>query len=456
MTIDNIAQVTINVGTVQPDRQAFGVPLLLSCEAAAVIGAGAGNGIGSVVTISSPREALDLGFVNGGVVDAMVEAAFRQDPRPPKVMIGALNGGDTITHLTHITTFANPPVVGTEYTVEITGPDGTTETITYTSIVADTASDVADGLRTSAGSLTHALTASGTGSPVILTADNPNEIFGYKVTAVPALGIILTDATVDASSIYDEALDDIFAISEGAFYGVSVDVNSEAILDQCAAWALTNDRLFGGDIIDPGISAITSDATAQTASNNNAYFVKRGGHIGESSFDFAALSWMGDMFSRDAGTATWAFKTLEGVPAVSLGTPFKTAAEGAGSNWYGLQNGRGITFPGKAAGGEWLDVVRGIAWLTARMEERLFALKLNNPKIPFTDEGIALVKAEIEGQLQEAQDRGFVDAGWVVTVPLALDVPEADRAARTLTGVEFEARLAGAIHFTQVEGTVTV
>lgn len=456
MTIDNIAQVTINVGTVQPDRQAFGVPLLLSCEAAAVIGAGVGGAVGSYVTISSPREATDLGFVNGGVVDAMVEAAFRQDPRPPTVMIGALASGAAVTHLMNISTLAAPPVVGTVYTVEITGPDGTTESITYTSIALDTASDVADGLRTSAGSLTHAITASGTGSPVVMTADNTNEVFGYKVTAAPPLGAVLTDSTVEGSAVYDAALDDILATSEGAFYGVASDVPSEDVLDQCAAWALTNDRLFGGDFMDAGIGAITSDATAKAASNNNAYFSRRAGVSGESTFDFVALSWMGDMFSRDAGTATWAFKTLEGVPAFNSGTGFKTAAEGAGSNWYALQNGRGITFPGKAAGGEWLDVVRGIAWLTARMEERLFALKLNNPKIPFTDEGIALVKAEIEGQLQEAQDRGFVDAGWVVTVPLAIDVPEADRAARTLTGVEFEARLAGAIHFTQVEGTVTV
>lgn len=451
--MSQFVDVQITAGTVSPDRQAFGVPLLLAADAGAVIGNSASS-LGSYVEASDMQEVAALGFPSGGSVYSMAEAVFRQSPRPPKVLIGALRAS-AITHVTNITIYAAPPAVGTVYEFDITGPDGTVETVTYTSIAADTATDVANGLRTSAAGLSHALTLSGTASPLIFTADNTDEVFGYEVKDGPTLGVILTDSTVDASS-YTNALDDILATSEGAFYGVVIDVHAEDTLDQAAAWAASNGKVFGGDIIDPGLSLITSDATAKAASNDRAYFVKRGGHPGEGSFDFPEASWMGDMFSRDAGTATWAFKTLEGVPALTLGTGFKTLVEASGSNWYGLDRGIGVTAPGKTAGGEWIDVTRGLDWLVDTMEAAVFAIKVNNPKIPFTDAGIALVKSEVEGTLRQAEARGFIDSGWVVTVPKAAGVSTADRGARTLTGVKFQARLAGAIHETEIRGTVTV
>lgn len=453
MSLSDFVDVQITAGTVQPDRAAFGVPLLLAADAGAVIGVSAVN-LGSYAFASSMREVTDLGFATGGSVYSMAEAVFRQSPRPPKVMIGALRTA-AITQIMHVAIGNPPPVVGTIYTFEITGPDGTVEAVTYTSIAADTAADVADGLRADAAALTLDVTLSGTTTPLIFTADNADEVFGYEATGGLANGLILTDSTVDASS-YTDALTDIHATSGGAFYGVAIDIGAEDALDQAAAWAASNSKLFVGDIVDIGLGAISSDTTAKAASNDRAAFIRRAGFPGESTFDYPGASWMGDMFSRDAGSATWANKTLEGVPAIDISPTLKAGIEAAGANWYASVAGVGVTRPGVAAGGEWLDVTRGLDWLVARMEERLFALQVNNAKIPYTDAGIALVRSEVEGQLKEAETRGLIDTGWVVTVPLAADVSVADRAARELNGVEFQARLTGAIHKTTVRGTVTV
>ena len=51
--------------------------------------------------------------------------------------------------------------------------------------------------------------------------------------------------------------------------------------------------------------------------------------------------------------------------------------------------------------------------------------------------------------------QALVDAGWTVVLPDVLDVPSANRTARNLTGVEFEARLAGAVHTVTVNGRIT-
>ena len=107
-------------------------------------------------------------------------------------------------------------------------------------------------------------------------------------------------------------------------------------------------------------------------------------------------------------------------------------------------------------GGEWIDVVRGLAWLEARLEERIFAALVNNPKIPYTDAGMTILVAEVKAQLQEAEDRGVLDSGWAVTITAVADQATADRASRIVRGLDFTARLAGAVHTVNIAGTVSV
>jgi hypothetical protein len=173
---------------------------------------------------------------------------------------------------------------------------------------------------------------------------------------------------------------------------------------------------------------------------------------------FKECAWLGNMLPRDPGSATWAFKNLDGVGADSMTATERALIEASAhkGNHYVAEASVGITRPGKAHGGEWLDVVRGLDWLQARMEERLFTLLVNNPKIPYTDDGIASVESEVRAQLRIAEARGLIDAGWTTTVLAAADQDSADRAARIVRDIEFQARLAGAIHTINIAGTVTV
>jgi hypothetical protein len=66
-----------------------------------------------------------------------------------------------------------------------------------------------------------------------------------------------------------------------------------------------------------------------------------------------------------------------------------------------------------------------------------------------------MIGNEVRGQLAEAVAAGVIDADWTVTLPDVLSVPSADRTARNLTGVEFEARLAGAVHTVVINGRIT-
>lgn len=445
--ISSFVDVQITAGTVTPSRAAFGVPLLLTVEAYAVIGSG------QSLEVSSPREVTDAGFTANSATYALAEAFFRQKPRPPKLIIGAYT--TNITQVVELE-FSSAPADGDVYTIEIMGADGTVEEHTYTATGGDTGADVADAIRTSIGTSALAITAdAGPGSPVIVTADNANEMFRYRVLSTPGIfhfGFL--DETV-ASAGVTASLDALQDVLAGSFYGVVLDLTGEDAQDAAAAWVLTNKKLFGG------MSGNASAATAKALSNDRAYFLSSTGEANQApaspinSYEFAPASWMGDMFARDAGTAAWAYKTLEGVPALKLATSAKSFHETSGGNWYGLIGGVGITYPGKVASGEWIDITRGVDRMTARMEERIYAAKLNNPKIPYTDPGINILKSEVEAQLKEEEDRGFLAPGWTVTAVSAEDSPAADRANRDYTGLEFSARLAGAIITSEVRGTVT-
>ena len=114
-------------------------------------------------------------------------------------------------------------------------------------------------------------------------------------------------------------------------------------------------------------------------------------------------------------------------------------------NVYVEVAGISITCNGVSARGEFIDITRGIDEFEQRLKERIFGVLANLPKVPFTNQGIAVVENEIRGQQQDAIDSGVFAAepAPTVTVPDALDVPFADKANRLLPDVTFTATLAG-------------
>jgi hypothetical protein len=109
-------------------------------------------------------------------------------------------------------------------------------------------------------------------------------------------------------------------------------------------------------------------------------------------------------------------------------------------------------------GGEWIDVMIFVDWLEQRMKERLWSRLANSKKIPYTAAGAAIIEAEIRAQLNDGIRVGGLanSPAPTVFVPDVLTLSTNTRALRIFEGITFEARLAGAIHFITVQGTVTV
>jgi hypothetical protein len=107
---------------------------------------------------------------------------------------------------------------------------------------------------------------------------------------------------------------------------------------------------------------------------------------------------------------------------------------------------------------EYIDVIRFRDWLKVRIQERIFARLAAQNKIPFTDAGIAVIQAEVLGQLDEGVSVGGLsnDPAPTCLVPKASAVSTANKQARTLPDVRFTGTLAGAIHELEIDGVVSV
>ena len=93
-------------------------------------------------------------------------------------------------------------------------------------------------------------------------------------------------------------------------------------------------------------------------------------------------------------------------------------------------------------------------------------LVVSGTKIPYTDAGAAQLEDAVRGPLEQGVRSGAIaidfdpeteellPAYTLETLPV-LDVPPAQRALRQGPPITFSARLAGAIHFATVTGTVT-
>ncbi len=296
---------------------------------------------------------------------------------------------------------------------------------------------------------------------------------GFKntltITGASGFNIIVTDeaitlgasqatlivARIDGES-YTQALAKIVEESDD-WYALAIESRTDANILLVAAWIETQKKLFGlassdTDILGTGSADIAGQLETLNYDRTLSMFNELAATIDP---EFA---WFGKMLPTDPGSATWMFKTLTGIVATTLTSAQRTNALAKNCNIYHEVGGVDMTEEGKVASGEYIDIIRGIDWLQARMMEKIFGHLVNSPKIPFIDAGIAVIEADVRAILDLGIARGLIalTPAYTVTVPLAADVSSANKIARNLPDIIFQATLAGAIHHVGIAGIVTV
>ena len=209
---------------------------------------------------------------------------------------------------------------------------------------------------------------------------------------------------------------------------------------------------------------VTDQITPKAAKDQNLY--RTAVIVGQEGGGVTAGAWAAKCLGYVAGSETWALKQLSGVLAASLPPQRdQEALNNNGTVFSRMSANLNLTRGGKVAGGEWVDVIRFRDWLQDVMQTNLVATLINRPKLPYTDEGLAVIESSMIKSLEEGvKAGGVVDwrdngegqlvRGYTVTVPRAKDVPFNVKASR-VAHVSFSAYLTGAIHAIEVTGSFT-
>jgi hypothetical protein len=322
---------------------------------------------------------------------------------------------------------------------------------------ATTLTDIATALQATAGIGTAVSDGVDTITMTAAVAGIP-----FTVSALVTGGASQATGVVTTTTQNHGIIEDILAVQlvDDNWYGLLVTSRVVGVVDQVAAFIETQKKIFVTSSTDTGI--ITAGNTTSIAYRYHALGYRRTMVLynPDNTTYYADGAELGNELARDPGTYTMNLKTLVGIPVYPLTATQYNYAIGSSvrANVYVEIGGVNVLRAGTVASGLFIDEIRFIDWLQARIEERIFFQLVNTPKIPYTDPGVQIIINQIQAVLQNGVKVGGLaaDPKFVISAPLVADQSPADRADRYFPGITFTATLSSAIHDVQIRGTVTI
>jgi len=381
-----------------------------------------------------------------------LDAAFSQTPHPTEVKLGRGALKPTLRYKISALTPASFPT--TLYTVGV--KFGSTSTsVSFTTDASPTDAEFATALVTALNGVAGKnFTASGSASPVTVTADTPGAFFALEVKNRQLMSITMDHADPGIAT-------DLAAIlAEDPFFDLVIPTQaSDAMIAAAGVWALANTRLFMFDTCDSAaVTTVKGSASdpidvIQTIGNRLAsgWF-----HTDPAMMLAAAVA--GKVLPTDAGSETWAFKTLDGVNPVTMSeAEFQHLKDKDGNTYvaFGANDAVKVTWDGSTASGSYLDLQRGLLWFISLVQTdvfNFFTAASASGKIGFDAEGRAALQAIYRSSCKKGVKRKFIAPDEFTVTMLALaDVPAADRQNRHYPDTTIEFRALGAMHSADVK-----
>lgn len=437
-SLDDIVFVQIGLNTAGVSRADFGTCMIVGTHMSFAPRVQTYTKYDDVVSDGLPPDIL-----------AAASAAFSQTPHPKYVKIGRRKTGTSVVTIT--------PANLTVYTITVKGTSP--EVYTFTSDASATAAEIATGLALAiTNDSNETLTATAVGNTVELAWISQSNLQAVTLGSNLAWG---TRASVDSVAL------DMAAIKQedNAWYGlISADRTKQVQLD-FAAWTETQDKIFGMASSEATILTNGDSTDVISLLKNTRLYRTFAGYSAFAATQYPDAAWMNAVFPLPPGSESWARKRLSGVSPDNLTATERNTIIGKGGNTFEYYQAQiALTDPGKVAAGEWIDVIRGRDWLKDLIQTNMTMLLINRAKVPYTDAGIQMCVANLRKSLQQGVTAGFISGdevdsdnktipGFVITAPLSQSVDPLVKASRVLT-LSFTARLAGAIHVVNINGSV--
>lgn len=426
--LTDIIDIQISRETTAVSRAAFNIPMFLATHA---------NFVERSRSYPS-LEALGADFDSESNVYIAASKLFGQEIRPPQVVIGKRYAEAVDVSLETVTGSTVLTYNGTEVTTDISGAADATAAVALLKTDFDAANVTG---------ITFTDNLDGTFTIEPTTA---GEQYSFTHSSQFSATYISTETWVDA-------LDNVSDVNS-EWYALVAETHAEDDVLALAGAMEARSKIYGTSTSAFGVLDASSTTDIGTQLYDLGYQRTFVVYSANADSQYPEAAWIGGQLPEQPGSNTWKFKPLAGVTVSSLSYTEAAAAKEKNVNTYERVGGVSMVSEGTMAGGEFIDVMIFVDWLQARMRESIFFRLVNTKKIPYTQAGVTLIENEIRRVLAEGITNGGLapNPQPTVTVPNVLALDPNLRATRTLEGISFEGRLAGAIHFVKVRGTVTV
>jgi hypothetical protein len=341
------------------------------------------------------------------------------------------------------------------------------KTYTFTASASPTASAIATGLAANVtADSTKIITATVVGNTIEI-AFIGTSLGSVKLVTNLQFGLISPLAASTATA------DDLTAIldSDSGWYSLILTERVKQAQLDAAEWTEANKRLFLTATSESTVleSGTTTDLISTL--KNTRYFRTAAVYHTNAATEYPDAAWAGRISTLQPGSETWALKALASITPSTLTSSNRSTIYGKGGNTFEYINdeialiGVGVQGNGgRVVAGEWIDVIRFRDWLENYIQINMVQMMINRPKVPYTDPGIQMVVANLNRSLQEGVNVGGISppeldsAGatvpsYIITAPRSADLTANTKASRILT-IAFKARLAGAIHLVNINGSL--
>lgn len=433
--LSDISNVTISLLTAAVQGSDFGTQLIAAPHASSV---------GRVLTYTS-YDATNPDNLPATVLRALSDA-FSQTPHPASVKVGRLS-------VDKVTITATDATAAATYSLKINGT-----LVIFVASGSPTLANIATGLATAINTAALGVTATAVTTAVEL-------VFTAGVKPLTAFTKLAYVSITPAAAVTVAA--DLAAITaeNNNWFVLNMAERTKQRQIDAAAWAETQEKLF-----------VTSSSEAAIYDGNSttdlAYVLKAANYLRtpllfstSADTEYPDVAWSARLLTVQPGGDDWANTQLNGVTVSALTSTQKAAILAKNANTFEAYNNLNLTSNGKTSGGEWIDVIRFRDWLKSQIQVDQVNLLASRDKIPYTDQGIQLCANTLKASLRNGQTSGGIapdetkangdaNPGFIVVAPLSAEVSSGVKASRVLT-LKFSARLAGAIHMTNITGSLT-
>lgn len=232
---------------------------------------------------------------------------------------------------------------------------------------------------------------------------------------------------------------------------VSLGTEGESTAEEIAAYILADGTKMY-------FTSVTAVGSVTISDNERAVVMVHA----DTSVPFPEAALVGATAGKPVGSITYKNQILTGLTPAVLSDTELTAISNANAIAFVLKAGEGVTSDGITTSGEYIDIIDSEDWIIQNIEYQTQQVLNNNDKIPYDNNGIAMLENVCVNVLREAANNGMIAVGDDGDYQYSVDyqgrsaTSATDRAKRQYVLGAFSFALSGAIHTVEINGTIEI